>query len=639
VARINTSAQLAVLAATWGAVGTAGCAHDQLGTGVWVRSFRIEGTGALSESQIRDRLATQKTAWWPFAPKQWFDQAAFDLDLRRIPALYADHGYFDARVTRHQVTHRPDDSVDIVVALDEGLPTAVRQVTVQGLPAGWEARARKLGAKSAVEPHRTFDYGGFTTFKADLDRALREDGYAYAHVEGDAAVDRDARTADISITVTPGPQVRFGQTTVEGNGNLPARPLLNRVTWDPGDLYDPRAVAATQGLIRDLGAFSSVRVELPEAPTAHADVRIIVHPGLLRDLRVGGGLGADLARDEVHARFEYTRSNFLGGLRQLRVRVKPAYVVIPGLQNIQRSGPALESDVQVTQPDLFGTRVSASALVGWDLEVFDAYQYYGPRAQVGVDRFFFNQRLLTGLSWNLQRLTFFNVDQSVFTDASSAFYGFQNPSHLAYIEALARLNLRVPPFQPQYGGYMFVRGEVGNPQLGSDFHYFKITPDLRLYAPIGPRVVLGVRGLFGWLHPYGGQSSPTTRRYYLGGPSTHRGFGFGRLSPQVLDTSGQLVVVGGNAEVLFSGEVRYDVVKVGGNWLGVTPFVDAGDVTPSLETLNLSNLNYAVGAALTYETPIGTVRADVGMRVNRLGPGNPDPGDRFAFHLAIGEAF
>ena len=84
-------------------VVSASCAHDELSTGVWVHDLTIKGTRALSTGDIEDKLATRETGWWPFASKKWFDEAAFDLDLQRVKAFYADHGYFDARVTSHQV--------------------------------------------------------------------------------------------------------------------------------------------------------------------------------------------------------------------------------------------------------------------------------------------------------------------------------------------------------------------------------------------------------------------------------------------------------------------------------------------------------------------------------------------------------
>jgi outer membrane translocation and assembly module TamA len=45
------------------------------------------------------------------------------------------------------------------------------------------------------------------------------------------------------------------------------------------------------------------------------------------------------------------------------------------------------------------------------------------------------------------------------------------------------------------------------------------------------------------------------------------------------------------------------------------------------------------GLDLEYTTVIGIVRAGAAARLNRLAGDNPDPGQRFAFHITIGEAF
>ena len=98
--------------------------------------------------------------------------------------------------------------------------------------------------------------------------------------------------------------------------------------------------------------------------------------------------------------------------------------------------------------------------------------------------------------------------------------------------------------------------------------------------------------------------------------------------------------MGGDGEVLGSGELRIDVTKIGGAWLDLVPFVDAGNVTMAFSDLGLSNLNVAVGLSIEYTTPIGVVRGGMGVRVNRLeGDDVPDPGQRFAYHITIGEAF
>src|SRR4051812_15166988 len=79
------------------------CAHGEDHGAGWVRSLDFEANHALGSGRIRKKLATARTGWWPLAGKRWYDAAALDLDLQRIPALYADHGYFDARVVDHHV--------------------------------------------------------------------------------------------------------------------------------------------------------------------------------------------------------------------------------------------------------------------------------------------------------------------------------------------------------------------------------------------------------------------------------------------------------------------------------------------------------------------------------------------------------
>jgi len=512
-------------------------------------------------------------------------------------------------------------------------------VTFAGFPPDEERRARKEAASWNVVTGRRFDYASYVTLKQRLSDRAKEAGYAYGTIAGSVAIDRDEHTATIALQSQPGPLVHMGSTRVEGNARIPTWKLLNRVTWKPGELYDPHDLATTQGRLYDLGVFSSVRLDLPPEPTDVADVVVNVKPGPLHEVRVGVGLGVERIRDEARARFEWTISNFLGGLRQLRIRVQPAWVVIPSVTDPQQSGPAAENDVQLTQPDMFGSRVTGHALAGYDLGIAEGYQYYGPRGQLGLERPLLHDRLLVGGSWNLQYLDFFNVDQDVFNDASDQFFGFQDPYRLAYLEEFVQIDLRNRPLDPSYGGFLLLHAEQSGAAIGSAFEYLKLVPDLRLYAPLGRRVVVAVRGLLGWLGTRDGEDSPITRRFALGGPSSHRGFGFGRLAPQVRDSQGRLIPVGGNGEVLGSAELRVDVRKIGGAWLDVVPFVDAGNVTARFADLSLDALNVAVGLSLEYTTPIGVVRGGAGVRVNRVEGDVPDPGQRFAYHITIGEAF
>src|SRR6185436_353941 len=68
-----------------------------------VSSLSFHGVKAVSESRLREALATRQSSKIPFSRKRYFQQAAFDADLKRLQAFYEDRGFPDARVTHFDV--------------------------------------------------------------------------------------------------------------------------------------------------------------------------------------------------------------------------------------------------------------------------------------------------------------------------------------------------------------------------------------------------------------------------------------------------------------------------------------------------------------------------------------------------------
>jgi translocation and assembly module TamA len=72
--------------------------------------------------------------------------------------------------------------------------------------------------------------------------------------------------------------------------------------------------------------------------------------------------------------------------------------------------------------------------------------------------------------------------------------------------------------------------------------------------------------------------------------------------------------------------------RVWGN-IGATVFADAAQVSTSSGPFE-GTLREGVGAGLRYYTPIGPVRVDVAVPLNR-----PPGGDSFELYLGLGQAF
>src|SRR5262249_13014487 len=107
-------------------------------------------------------------------------------------------------------------------------------------------------------------------------------------------------------------------------------------------------------------------------------------------------------------------------------------------------------------------------------------------------------------------------------------------------------------------------------------------------------------------------------------------------------STGRLYPIGGDALAEGSIEARVVAYRVSRDWgVEVALFLDGGDVTASLSDLSLapSDLHWATGVGLYMPTPIGPVGVDVGFRLNRLDPPNPDPGNTYSVNFTLGEPF
>lgn len=625
-----------------------GCAGEKADGRPWVRRIELDGVKQVSRYDLEKKLGVQSTSFLHF-PKRYLDPFALDTDRRRIESYYAERGWFSARVTDAEVIAKkgPQEhpsEVDVKFAVEEGEPTRITSVVLTGAPEKFERAFKK-----AITVGSRFDHARYEAARDELKAQLEATGHAWARVEGRVDVDRDACTASVTVAAVPGPLARFGHVHVHGAQRTNEHAVALHAGIVEGAPFRPDALEDARGRIYQLGMFSSVRVEYEHAesdPTI-ADVIVTVQESKFNDVRLGVGVGLESQRTDVHGLLSYTRRNWLGGLRTLRLRLVPALVAIPAFWNIQRIGPALTAEGVLTQPDTPWRNGEFKYTLGFDVAIEYPYQYYGPRTALGLTHALWRSRIQLGVSYNFQFLEFFNTDPAILSDPAQAgrLYGYTNPYRLGWFEETAALDLRDRPLDPHKGFYAGLGVEEGGVYAGGAFQYEKLLPDVRGYVPLGSRATFAVRAQYGQIFTQGDLGSPTTRRFYLGGPNSHRGFNYARVSPQVPSgISGiQPLPIGGDQMFLVQAELRVDLLKIAGNWLAIAAFVDGGDV--AAHSVAFTNLHWAAGGGLRYRTILGVIRFDLGVRLNRLDPieadgtPNPDPGQRFAFHLSVGEAF
>lgn len=667
--------------------------------GPWVHKIYLDGAKQVEAKDIRKKMVVQQSPWLPLTPKKYLDNpVSADVDRERIATYYKTRGYYSAEVPKLEITPYKTDpkrpqtdpqyiqAVDLRYTIHEGQPVRIAKLTIDGIDHlgddGAYAR-RKLN----LDLGQIFEHEPYLLRKEGFLHRLRQRGYAFARFDqAEVAVDRTALTAEINWTVDPGDKAVLGEVTIEGIKEVDAAALKKHAALPTGERYKPDILDGVQGKLYNLGLFSSVRVEPIQNPQRAdvADVKVTVTEGKHRELRLGVGLGIESLRTDVHAEAVYTQRRFLGGLRTLQLTLKPGYAALPAVwaNPIYRHGPMGLLKSELTQPDLLGPSSALTFSLNYSLGIEYAYQYHGPEARIGVNRSFWHDRIRLAIAYDFQFLDFFNIDPSIQSNPSESgsLFGFLDPYRLGYLQEQALLDLRNRPVDARSGFYLALLAEQGGIYAGGAFDYQKLQPEVRGYVPIGERITIAARLMFGQMYTQGDLGSPITQRFYLGGPNSHRGFTYNRLSYQVCsgvplgalpiptrlpcdsDTSMiadfRRIPTGGDQMILGQLEFRLGLFKLAGNWVSMVAFADAGDVAAPHnactggtctavaypDQIDLSRLHVAVGGGLRYRTVIGTLRFDLGVRLNRLeavedGIENPDPGDRIAFHISIGEAF
>jgi translocation and assembly module TamA len=597
----------------------------------WLESITIEGNTSISDKELRAGLALERVMDRGGAP----DPYVVITDGKRIEGEYVRRGFLEVDV-RSRV-ERNGNVTRVIYTVMEG-PRARTRVLITGIPDDDPDLTEKMVRDALpIKDGEPFAYEPYDEAKEAMLGIIENAGYAHAQLDAHVIAERTTHEAVIHLDYKVGPKARFGTVDVIGVDGELADAVRARLTIAPGQQYSAAAITETQRRLYDMRRFSMVRVmpDKDDPPRDVINIRISLSRSSRNELSTGGGVGMDPATYEIRGRTAYSIVGWPFPLTDLSVDLRPAYAM---MRNRDGFEPRVRAMTKLRRIDLFYPFVAGEVEGGYNYLAVEAYTSYGPRARLGIETPIVTSALLLRAGWEIERLDFRTlsplIDQGLAMEL-----GLADTQRVGvYTQALS-LDLRDNPLEPTRGVFAEIRVDEGTGYAGGAMDFVRVTPELRGYlsVPTMP-IVLASRVRAGRI--YG--ELPVTLRYFSGGATTQRGFGERRLAPSLFgDVNGsmQAVPIGG-AELFESNfEVRSRVGKVRGMGVGGVAFLDGGDVVVGDQSVDLSNLHWAAGLGARLYTVVGAIRADFGVRLNRTGPMEPDPGSRFTFHLSIGEAF
>lgn len=589
-----------------------------------LRHVRFDGNERIADDRLRDEMMTAPARWFPWPRSGFLVGEVLREDRERLAFFYRRQGFHSAKVvdTRRELDE-DDGSVVVTIVIEEGPRTMVREVDTTSIPP--EAKLEE----PALRPGEPLDPEAVKADRASITAALLRAGHARPVVE--AVIDEEPAGDDVEAAVTwridPGPRQEIGRIIVQRNVETRSKAIRRALPFKEGDPLVVENLLQGQVDVYQLGLFRSVSIE-PITPEEEAvrDVAVIVSERPAGTLELGAGYNT---RDGVQALADVGYKN-IGGMGR-RVNLRGEFSLDPTAFTPDQYLLSLG----FVEPRLFDSK--------WKYKG----NLIGERSTQTVDKY------------SIKRFAFLNIfDRALAKDVNAGLEAQFELSRIfdvkpdAAVTGADKGNLRTvaltpyvlydtrdDPFSPTRGLIDNVRLRYGLPGL-STVHFTKLTTQHTHFVSLADEVVLTYSARVGWGRAFSGADFlPIRERFFLGGRTTVRGFGENSIGPR----GSQGSEVGGDLSLNLNLELQVPLLY----GLGAAFFVDGGGVylvqcdsaCRSKEgitgaTVTWENFRRSAGLGLRYNTPVGPIALDYGIKLDRR------HGESFGrLHFSIGTIF
>src|SRR3546814_766528 len=250
-------------------------------------------------------LTSGMMTWYTGTDK--YSREKLEGDVERIRSYYLDRGYLEYSAEPPQVTISPDrHDIFVTLTLHEGEPYTVRSVKLAGDLLGLDDKIQPLVEIKAGEK--------FSAAKANATaKAITEYlgtlGYAFANVNPNPVLDRDAHETDLTFYVDPGRRVYVRRIQIGGNTRTRDEVIRREMRQQEAAWYDSDSIKSSRDRVDRLGYFNDVNVHTtpvagsPDQIDVNVDVK--EKPTGLINLGVGYGstdkliLSAGISQDNI----------------------------------------------------------------------------------------------------------------------------------------------------------------------------------------------------------------------------------------------------------------------------------------------------------------------------------------------------
>lgn len=617
-----------------------------------IRQINLVGNRSFSDKELLERFELKTPTWLSWIRQDdRYSREALSGDLEKLRSFYMDRGFADFGVESTQVAISPDKrDIFVTINLVEGERYTVSDVRLGGDLVLAESQ---LNPFVQVKPGQIYSQQ-LITQSADLIRLrLSEEGYAFATVEPVPELDREAKTAAVTLYVEPKNRVYVRRINFNGTSSVNDEVFRREMRqFEDGYLSNSRLERSKIRLQRlpYVEKVEETTNPVPGTPDL-VDLDFDITEGLPGQF--GGGIGYS-ASQKLILNGNFVHTNFMGTGNRVQADVNTGQyrtVYSFAYTDPYTTINEVSRTMSVAYRDITAYTSGASDFSTKSLSASVEYSY-------PITEF---QRMIFGGTWQSSKLL---SQSSGSRQAQDWVLDNGNTDTSFLLNGGAIFTTQFDSFELLAGWVYDSRNRalfadrgarhrlVANTTIpGSDVEYFTLNYNYQQYWRLARWATLLFSVDLGYGTALGDTTSlPPYKNYFAGGPDTVRGFQENSLGP--IDTLGNPyggdTLVAGQAEYLlpipekWQFKSRFSLFYDIGNVfsLGDVQFYDKQRTNPIEYDFNAGQLKQSVGIAAQWLAPLGLFRFSYAFPLNAVGSTSTAYGDQTArFQFSIGGAF
>jgi len=589
------------------------------GKRIKIKKIYVEGNKHFPDKRILKLIKTKRA--WLFGAGI-FKEDVLEEDMARIKSFYQKQGFSDIEVD-YVVKEDPlRPYLYITIVIQEGKQYFVGKINLEGNTVISEEEIRP--ALESCVPGKVYYAEGLEQDKFIIQGLYFDRGYIMADVRVVSVLNPETGAIDITYRITENEVIFVDKIKIRGNIKTKDIVIRRELRLYPGDRFDGEKLRRSKERLTNLGFFEEINYTTePTQATNRQDLIVEVKEAKTGAFSFGGGystINNFIGFIEIEQKnFDWRNFPYFTGDGQ-NLKLHAELGTVSENLNLSFTEPWLFDYPISFGFDLYRMSHDRESDVGWGYDE----ERTGGDIRIGKE---LSEYIRGNIAYRFERIDISDVAP----EATSELKKEEGENDISRMELGLAFDSRDNVFSPTRGILLTGSSSIAGGAFGGDKDFWQFQSRGSKYFPLWRNSVLEFMIRMGLADSYGDtEDIPIYERFFVGGANSIRGYEERSVGPIDLFSKDPL---GGDSLLVGNIEYTYPIL----DFLRVACFYDVGNVWRKLSDVGNGGFKSGFGFGLRINTPIGPIRLDYGIPLNKQ-PGEADKKSG-RIHFSMGGGF